>query len=66
MHNFNVIPVRHSYVLVSANYSGGTSVADFTDPASAYKIGTSTRTAPTPGRRTGTTTSSTPTTPAAA
>jgi hypothetical protein len=39
MHNFNVIPVRGRYVLVSANYSGGTSVADFTDPASASEIG---------------------------
>ncbi len=39
IHNFNVIPVRGRYVLVSANYSGGTSVADFTDPASASEIG---------------------------
>jgi hypothetical protein len=39
MHNFNVIPVRGRYLLVSANYSGGTSVADFTDPADASEIG---------------------------
>jgi hypothetical protein len=39
MHNFNVIPVSGRYVLVSANYSGGTSVADFTDPANASEFG---------------------------
>ena len=39
MHNFNVVPVRGRYLLVSANYSGGTSVADFTDPASASELG---------------------------
>jgi hypothetical protein len=39
MHNFNVLPVPGRYVAVSASYSGGTSVIDFTDPASAQEIG---------------------------
>ena len=38
MHNFNVIQVRDRYILVSSNYAGGTSVADFTDPANAREI----------------------------
>jgi hypothetical protein len=31
MHNFNVLPVADRYVGVSASYSGGTTVFDFTD-----------------------------------
>ena len=31
MHNFNVIPVRHRYLLVSASNQGGTTVVDFTN-----------------------------------
>ena len=38
MHNFNFIPVRDRYVLVSSNYAGGTSVADLTDPANPVEI----------------------------
>lgn len=32
MHNFNVIPVRHGYYLVSASNQAGTTVVDFTRP----------------------------------
>ena len=39
MHNFNFVPLRDRYVLVSSNYAGGTSVADLTDPASPVEIG---------------------------
>lgn len=39
MHNFNFVPLRDRYVLVSSNYAGGTSVADLTDPANAVEIG---------------------------
>jgi hypothetical protein len=39
MHNFNVLPLAGRYVGVSAAYSGGTSVFDFTDPANAREIG---------------------------
>ena len=39
MHNFNFIPTRDRYVLVSSNYAGGTSVADLTDPANPVEIG---------------------------
>ena len=38
MHNFNFVPVRDRYVLVSSNYAGGTSVADLTDPANPVEI----------------------------
>jgi hypothetical protein len=38
MHNFNVIPVDHSYVLVAASNMGGTTVVDFTDPTAATEI----------------------------
>ena len=38
MHNFNVIPRTDRQVVVSAAYSAGTSVADFTNPANAREI----------------------------
>lgn len=38
MHNFNFIPVRDRYVLVSSSYAGGTSVADFTDPTRPVEV----------------------------
>jgi hypothetical protein len=37
-HNFNVVPLRDRYVLVSGNYQSGISVLDFTDPANAREI----------------------------
>ena len=39
MHNFNFLPVRGRYVLVSSNFAGGTSIADLTDPARPVEIG---------------------------
>ena len=39
MHNFNFIPLPDRYILVSSNYAGGTSVADFGDPANPVEIG---------------------------
>ncbi len=33
IHNFNVVPLRDRYVVVSGNYQAGTWVTDFTDPA---------------------------------
>ena len=38
MHNFNFIPVRDRYVLVSSSYAGGTSVADLSDPANPVEV----------------------------
>lgn len=39
-HNFNTVPVRTERdVLVSAWYNGGTTVVDFTDPATPRQIG---------------------------
>jgi len=38
-HNYNVVPTDSGYVLVSAQYQGGFSVVDFTDPANAKEIG---------------------------
>ena len=38
IHNYNVVPLRDRYVLVSGNYQSGISVVDFTDPASATEI----------------------------
>jgi hypothetical protein len=38
LHNYNVVPLRHRYVLVSGNYQSGISVVDFTDPANAREI----------------------------
>jgi hypothetical protein len=38
MHNFNVIPTKHNYILVSASNMGGTTVVDFTDPANPEEI----------------------------
>lgn len=38
MHNFNVIPTRLSYTLVSASNMGGTTVVDFTDPANPTEV----------------------------
>jgi hypothetical protein len=37
-HNYNVVPLRDRYVLVSGNYQSGISVIDFTDPANAREI----------------------------
>lgn len=39
MHNFNVLPVDGRYVGVSAAYSGGTTVFDFTDRANPVEVG---------------------------
>jgi hypothetical protein len=39
MHNFNVLPLEHRYVGVSAAYSGGTTVFDFTDTADPVEVG---------------------------
>lgn len=38
-HNFNIIPRSGRYILVSAWYMGGTSVADFTNPADPFEVG---------------------------
>jgi hypothetical protein len=38
IHNYNVVPLRKRYVLVSGNYQSGISVVDFTNPASAIEI----------------------------
>jgi hypothetical protein len=37
-HNYNVVPTREGNVLVSAQYQGGISVVDFSDPANAREI----------------------------
>lgn len=39
MHNFNVLPIAGRYVGVSAAYSGGTTVFDFTDRANPAEVG---------------------------
>ena len=39
MHNFNVLPVKDRYVGVSASYSGGTTVFDFTDRGNPMELG---------------------------
>jgi len=39
MHNFNVLPIAGRYVGVSAAYSGGTTVFDFTDRARPVEVG---------------------------
>jgi hypothetical protein len=62
MHNFNALPIAGRNVLVSSAYAAGTTVVDFTDPAKPVEVGHTTRTAPTCGRRTGTTATSTRTT----
>ncbi len=38
-HNFNFVPLRNRYVLVSSAYGSGTSVVDLTDPAAPTEIG---------------------------
>ena len=38
IHNYNVVPLRDRYVLVSGNYQSGISVVDFTDPAAAVEV----------------------------
>jgi hypothetical protein len=38
IHNFNVVPIRGRYILVSGNYQAGTWVTDFTDPANAFTL----------------------------
>jgi hypothetical protein len=37
-HNYNVVPLRDRYVMVSGNYQSGISVIDFTDPTNAKEI----------------------------
>jgi len=37
-HNYNVVPTRSGYVMVSGNYQSGISVIDFTDPEHAKEI----------------------------
>jgi hypothetical protein len=37
-HNYNVVPLKRRYVLVSGNYQSGISVVDFTNPANAREI----------------------------
>jgi len=37
-HNYNTVPLRKRYVMVSGNYQSGISVVDFTDPANAEEI----------------------------
>lgn len=39
MHNFNVLPLKDRYVGVSASYSGGTSVFEFTDREAPVELG---------------------------
>ncbi|HSE08366.1 MAG TPA: hypothetical protein VLB29_06850 [Nocardioidaceae bacterium] len=39
MHNFNVLPIKDRYVGVSASYSGGTTVFDFTDRSNPVELG---------------------------
>ena len=39
MHNFNVLPLADRYVGVSASYSGGTTVFDFTDREAPVELG---------------------------
>ena len=39
VHNYNVVPVKDRYVLVSGNYQAGTWVTDFTDPANPATLG---------------------------
>jgi hypothetical protein len=39
IHNYNVVPVRNHYVLVSGNYQAGTWVTEFTDPANPQTLG---------------------------
>jgi hypothetical protein len=36
IHNYNVVPMRDRYILVSGNYQAGTWVTDFTDPGSPF------------------------------
>ena len=37
-HNYDIVPLRDRYVMVSGNYQSGISVIDFTDPANAKEI----------------------------
>ncbi len=39
MHNFNTLPLADRYVAVSAAYSGGTTVFDFTDRENPKEVG---------------------------
>jgi len=39
IHNYNVVPVKDRYVLVSGNYQAGTWVTEFTDPANPVTLG---------------------------
>jgi hypothetical protein len=38
LHNYNIVPLRHRYVVVSGNYQSGISVVDFTNPANAREV----------------------------
>jgi hypothetical protein len=37
-HNYNIVPLKKRYVMVSGNYQSGISVIDFTDPTDAEEI----------------------------
>jgi hypothetical protein len=37
-HNYNIVPTKRGYVMVSGNYQSGISVIDFSDPANAKEI----------------------------
>jgi hypothetical protein len=39
IHNYNVVPIRDRYIVVSGNYQAGTWVTDFTDPANPFVRG---------------------------
>jgi hypothetical protein len=36
IHNYNVVPIRDRYIVVSGNYQAGTWITDFTDPANPF------------------------------
>ena len=38
IHNYNIVPLKDRYVVVSGNYQAGTWVTDFTDPANPFVI----------------------------
>jgi hypothetical protein len=38
IHNYNVVPIRNRYILVSGNYQAGTWVTDFTDPSDPFRL----------------------------
>jgi hypothetical protein len=38
IHNYNVVPIKNRYILVSGNYQAGTWVTDFTDPSDPFRL----------------------------